>query len=119
MGLAVSEVIQVGTEEPQIAEWMNPPVLTTQPEVAIQEEEARATFHCEATIGAPRAKIQWTFNGQVLDAFSDKNELTIPSVYQHNVGTYACKASNQAGYDYKSVYLNILTQSPVLIETPR
>jgi len=119
MGLAISEVIRVDTEEPQFAEWMSPPVLTTKPEVAIQEEEAKATFHCDATIGAPRPNIEWTFNGKVLDAFSNQNKLTIPSVYPHNVGTYACKASNQAGYDYKSVYLNILTQSPVLIETPR
>ena len=80
---------------------------------------AKATFHCEAGIGSPHARIQWTFNGKVLDAFSDKNELTIPSVYPHNVGTYACKASNRAGYDYKSVYLNILTQSPTFNEIPR
>jgi len=116
MGLAVSEVILVAASKPIIADWWIIPKLTTQPEVAIKQLDVEAKFHCEANT---HAKIKWTFNGKVLEAFSDKNELTIPSVFQHSVGTYACNASNQAGYDYKSVYLNILTQAPIIVETPR
>ena len=116
MGLAVSEVILVAASKPIIADWWIIPKLTTQPEVAIKQLDVEAKFYCEANT---HAKIEWSFNGKVLEAFSDKNELTIPSVFQHSVGTYACNASNQAGYDYKSVYLNILTQAPIIVETPR
>ena len=120
MGLAKSQVILVSPTEPQIADWMIPPKLTTQPEVAISQEQSPATFKCETeSATSPRASIQWTFNGKVLEAFSDKNELKIPSVFQHNVGTYACNASNLAGYDYKSVYLSILTRAPYIVEKPR
>ena len=51
--------------------------------------------------GAPRPKIVWTFNGEILDDFTDKEILTIQSIDASHVGTYACNASNVAGYEYK------------------
>jgi hypothetical protein len=42
--------------------------------------------------------------------------LTIPWVNGDSIGTYACNASNSGGYVYKSVYLNIISQKPALIE---
>ena len=69
--------------------------------------------------GSPRPKIVWTRNGEVMEEFNDKEILTIPSIEPKDVGTYACNASNTAGYDYKVVYLNILTQKPYFTEKPR
>ena len=45
--------------------------------------------------------------------------MMIDGVASSDIGTYACKVSNIAGFDYKMVYLNILTQSPIFKETPR
>ena len=44
--------------------------------------------------------VKWTFNGNVI---SDKEILTIPEISPDNVGTYACNASNLAGYEYQEV----------------
>ena len=118
MGLAKSEVILLSPETPTWEEWMTPPVLKQPPEVEIQEEEKTVDFKCIAE-GTPRPKIVWTFNGQILDNFTDKETLTIASIDPSHVGTYACNASNIAGYDYKVVYLNILTQPPIFTERPR
>ena len=45
--------------------------------------------------------------------------MLIDGVESKDIGTYACNVSNIAGYDYKMVYLNILTQAPIFRETPR
>ena len=45
--------------------------------------------------------------------------MTIERVNKEDEGTYACNASNVAGYDYKMVFLSILTQAPIFIEKPR
>ena len=49
---------------------------------------------------------------------STTNALTINSVKEDMVGTYACNATNLAGYVYKSVPLNILKQAPIILEKP-
>ena len=63
--------------------------------------------------------VQWTFNGEILHDFSDKNELIIPEIKPEDVGTYACNVSNRAGYEYHEVYLNILTKEPFFVEKPK
>ena len=40
----------------------------------------------------------------------DQEYLTFETVDESNVATYACNASNEAGYVYKMFYLNILNQ---------
>ena len=53
-----------------------------------------------------------------MDNFNDQEKLTIPSIKPENIGTYACNISNEAGYEYKMVYLDILTTEPTFVETP-
>jgi len=53
-----------------------------------------------------------------MDKFVDQETLTIDSIKPENIGTYACNISNEAGYEYKMVYLNILTKKPIFEETP-
>ena len=118
MGLAKSEVILVSSRNVTHESWMSQPELKEQPEVEIVEVENPGQIKCVAD-GVPRPKIEWSFNGEILESFTDKETLTIPSVNPSHVGTYACNASNVAGYDYKMVYLNILTQPPFFIEKPR
>ena len=43
---------------------------------------------------------------------------TCTSVFQHSVGTYACNASNSAGYVYKNVIVNLLTEGAKIIRGP-
>ena len=54
-----------------------------------------------------------------MENFTDKETLTIPNITPDHIGTYACNASNLYGYEYKVVYLNILTQEPIFTEKPR
>ena len=75
-------------------------------------------LRCDA-LGSPEPEIIWTKNGEILEDFRDKKVLTIDDVDTADIGTYACNVSNIAGYDYKMVYLNILTQAPIFRETPR
>lgn len=98
--------------------WMSVPSFTKQPIVEIQEAGKDVTFNCEAD-GVPKPKIVWTKNGQVMPQGTDRPRLTIPSITTDDVAAYACNASNEAGYDYKTVYLSILTQEPIFIEQPR
>ena len=100
MGLAKSEVILLSNEVPSVEDWVTLPTLKQPPEVEIKEEEKSVDFKCVAD-GTPRPKIIWTFNGNVLDDFTDKEVLTIQSIDSSHVGTYACNASNVAGYVYK------------------
>ena len=118
-GLAKSEVILISPEAPTYPDWMSPPEITHHPDVVIQAEAHRGEFRCEAAKGVPKAKIVWTFNGEVLEEFTDKEILAIPSINSGDIGTYACNTSNSAGYDYKLVYLNILNEAPIFTERPR
>lgn len=118
LGLAKSEVIHLSPAAPQFQDWTSVPFLKTEPEVEIMEEGKSVEFKCVAE-GAPRPKIEWTFNGNILENFTAQEKLTIPSIDPSHIGTYACNASNVAGYIYKVVYLNILTQPPIFTETPR
>jgi hypothetical protein len=118
MGRARSEVIHVTATNKTYDPRMSPPNLTTEPEMEIKEVENQAIFKCEAD-GIPHPKIFWYKNGEILEDYTDKDTLIIPSITPSDIGTFACNASNQVGYDYKLVYLNILTTSPFFMEKPR
>ena len=70
-----------------------PPVITVPPEDTAVEEGSEATFTCFAT-GTPRPRIQWLFNGEVIE---EGSRLTVASVDDTNSGTYTCEATNVAG----------------------
>jgi len=118
-GLAKSEVIHLSTNKPETKNGMTHPKFTTKgrPEVEIKEMGRSVDFQCIAN-GFPKPSIVWTFNGKTMDDFDDQEILTIPSIKPENIGTYACNISNEAGYEYKMVYLDILTTEPTFVETP-
>ena len=64
----------------------------------------------------PYPKITWTKNGEIVE--EDEDILRIGSTTKEDVGTYACNASNLAGYAYKMVYLNFVTLAPYFLESP-
>lgn len=118
-GLAKSEVIHLSTDKPEIKKGMKPPKFKTEgkPEVEIPQIGRTVNFQC-ITDGFPQPNIFWTFNGKRLDHFNDLETLTISSIKPENIGTYACNASNEAGYEYAMVYLNILSKEPTFVEKP-
>merc|ERR1712008_376579 len=120
IGHAKSEIIHLSPIAPEIKAGMKLPKFKKngKPEVEIQEIGKTVKFHCRAS-GHPIPNIAWTHNGEKLSEFKDKETLIIEKVGVDNVGTYACNVSNSAGYKFKGVYLNILTQEPFFVETPQ
>ena len=105
------------------------PQFTHEPKPELVPYKQSKTLHCAAT-GNPNPTIIWTRNGIEInseyqnthmgqvDLDTATNSLTINSVNDDAVGTYACNATNRAGYDYKSVPVYILNQSPNFLDTP-
>jgi len=120
IGHAKSEIIHLSPIAPEIKAGIKLPKFKKngKPEVEIQEIGKTVKFHCRAS-GHPSPNIAWTHNGEKLPEFKDKETLIIEKVGTDNVGTYACNVSNSAGYKFKEVYLNILTQKPFFVETPQ
>ena len=131
-GTAVSEVIFVTNElppNPNDNGWTVPEFVDGGPKPHLIPFEQSATLFCDAK-GEPTPDIVWTKDGQLMDfryelqnmgkikLDSSTNSLTINSVKEDMVGTYACNATNLAGYVYKSVPLNILKQAPIIVEKP-
>ena len=142
MGRAKSEVINISPNPPIIDDYQTVPKFDLQPKIEIREFGKDHQFLCNAT-GIPRPRIgkkrnisrrqhrieyyhnlllffiEWSFNGDIIEDFNDKEILDIHNIELSKVGTYACNVSNLVGYDYKMVYLNILLQKPYLIEKPK
>merc|ERR1711971_617980 len=120
LGHAKSEIIHLSQIAPEIKAGIILPKFKKngKPEVEIQEIGKTVKFHCRAS-GYPSPNIAWTHNGVKLPEFNDKETLIVENVGTENVGTYACNVSNSAGYKFKEVYLNILTQRPFFVETPQ
>ncbi len=74
-------------------------------------------FQCWAE-GVPEPTIVWTKNGERLPNETGR-KLVIHNIGVSDVANYACNASNVAGYEYKDVYLNVLTVAAVITEGPR
>ncbi len=67
------------------------------------------TFKCAAR-GSPEPAIRWSKNGVELEEARDQEYLAYENVGEEHIGTYACNASNVAGYTYKvsCVDLNLI-----------
>ena len=70
-----------------------PPVITVPPEDTAVEEGTEANFTCFA-IGTPQPRIQWLFNGEVIE---EGSRLTVASVDNAEQNIYTCEATNVAG----------------------
>lgn len=117
LGRAKSTVVHV-TSSPHVPpKSTRPPIFTKSPENEIPSVGSTVEFHCEAD-GLPEPTIVWTKNGERLPNETGR-KLVIHNIGVVDVANYACNASNVAGYEYKDVYLNVLTVGAVITEGPR
>lgn len=90
------------------------PYFRTEPEIKIAAENETVEFVCEAA-GVPEPEIKWFHNGKSIDESPDNprrkvftNKIVIDRVEKSDTGNYGCNATNNLGYVYKDVYLNVL-----------
>ena len=131
-GTAKSEVIYATDDLPIFPDpegYTVPEFTEGGPKPQLVPFEQQTTLVCAAK-GDPTPDITWTRDGKIINPQYEivnrgqikldhsTNSLTVNSVNEDTVGTYACNATNRAGYVYKSVPLNILKQPPVFVEKP-
>ena len=118
-GKAKSEVLYVSPEIPTNNGYLVPPKFKIEPETEYAVFGASVQLECKATDETSRqTKIQWTLNGNVLEEFNEKEILEIEVMNTSDIGSYACNISNDVGYDYKTVPVNIIHQKPRFDESP-
>ncbi|XP_069991277.1 uncharacterized protein [Penaeus vannamei] len=92
------------------------PEFIVEPEVVNLPEGETATLSCEAK-GDPEPIITWTKNGQPMD--THETTLMFDRLSFADKTVIACNASNEHGYVYKSVYLNVLSLPPEWMTEPK
>lgn len=117
LGKAKSTVVHVTSQISKPAKGTSAPVFIRAPESELPSVGNTAKFECIAE-GKPDPQIVWTKNGEVLPGETG-NRLVLHNIGPGDVANYACNASNIAGYEYKDVYLNILTLPATITEGPR
>lgn len=89
------------------------PFFTITPKIVEGAEGETAVIKCEAG-GNPVPTIKWIHNGRPLSEESPNlrryvtfNSITITSLTLNDTGNYGCNATNNLGYVYKDVYINV------------
>lgn len=74
--------------------------------------------------GIPKPDIKWIYNGMPLEEApfnprrtSDDNRITIFNLTKADTGNYGCNATNDHGYVYKDVYVNVLGEIKIPIQS--
>ncbi|XP_076060460.1 neuroglian isoform X2 [Oratosquilla oratoria] len=100
------------------------PYFTVEPEIQNKAEGETAEFHCEAK-GIPTPRYRWMYNGmRVEDAppnprrIVEPNKIIIYNLTKGDTGNYGCNATNEHGYVYKDVYVNVLALPPEIRRPP-
>ncbi|KAL7648874.1 UNVERIFIED_CONTAM: hypothetical protein RMT77_000794 [Armadillidium vulgare] len=100
------------------------PYFTVEPEIQNKAEEETAVFRCEAS-GKPQPKIRWIHNGRPIGEKSHQNNIEITTnmirifnLSKADTGNYGCNATNENGYVYKDVYVNVLALPPEIKVAP-
>lgn len=90
------------------------PYFEVEPEVVNRAEGETAEFHCKAW-GKPPPKQYWIYNGMpITDAPPNERRIVEPekiiiyNLTKGDTGNYGCNATNEHGYVYKDVYVNVL-----------
>ncbi|XP_071547081.1 uncharacterized protein [Panulirus ornatus] len=91
------------------------PEFVVEPEVVNLPAGEVAVFNCEAS-GDPEPTITWLQNGEALD--THETTVVFDALNFNMKAVIACNASNQHGYVYKSVYLNVLSLPPDWVTKP-
>jgi len=116
-GKAKSTVAHITNAPSRPPKGTTAPVFLTAPESELPSAGSTATFECIAE-GKPEPTIAWMKNGEKMVGETG-NKLVLNNIGSADVANYACNASNIAGYEYKDVYLNILTVSATIHDGPR
>ncbi|KAL7634560.1 UNVERIFIED_CONTAM: hypothetical protein RMT77_014937 [Armadillidium vulgare] len=97
------------------------PYFTVEPEIQNKTEEETAIFKCEA-FGKPKPKMIWTYNGHPIGEKDNMvitaNMITIYNLSMLDTGNFGCNATNENGYIYKDVYLNVQGFPPEIEVAP-
>ncbi|TRY75568.1 hypothetical protein TCAL_04520 [Tigriopus californicus] len=99
------------------------PRFLIEPEIQTAAEGEEVTFECEAD-GKPDPRIVWIHNGQPLvdndnpNRFVSPSRITIKNLKKGDTGNYGCNATNEVGYVYKDVYVNVLALPPEITTGP-
>lgn len=90
------------------------PYFEKEPELQLKAEGETAEFHCVAR-GKPPPEQYWIYNGMPIKEappnprrIVERNKITIFNLTKADTGNYGCNASNEHGYVYKDVYVNVL-----------
>ena len=90
------------------------PKFITEPETAVAMEGEEVSFECKAD-GYPVPEIKWIHNGKPISQAPDNpnriitpNKIVIKSLRKTDTGNYGCNATNNIGYVYKDVYVNVV-----------
>ena len=101
------------------------PYFTKEPEVKNAAEGETVEFECDA-VAVPRPEIKWIHNGRPLSEAEPNprrvvtpNKITIRNLRKSDTGNYGCNATNNNGYVYKDVYVNVLELPPEIVERPQ
>jgi len=116
LGKARSSVSHVAPTFPPKEEGAVAPSFTQAPKTELKSIGSRVELVCEAE-GKPEPVIQWSKNGEKIET-NVGNLLVIESLSEKDIANYACNASNIAGYQYKNVIVNILTESARITRGP-
>ena len=90
------------------------PYFKREPEVENKAEGETAVFYCDAG-GRPPPKLQWIYNGMPITEAPansrhtvEANKIIISDLTRADIGNYGCNATNEHGYVYRDVYVNVL-----------
>lgn len=90
------------------------PYFEKEPEIANMAEGETAEFHCKAW-GKPPPKQYWIYNGMPITEaphnprrIVEPEKIVIYNLTKADTGNYGCNATNEHGYVYKDVYVNVL-----------
>ncbi|XP_063870133.1 neuroglian-like isoform X1 [Scylla paramamosain] len=100
------------------------PYFVEEPEVANKAEGETAEFHCKAW-GKPPPKQYWIYNGMPITEAPinhrrvvEPEKIIIYNLTKGDTGNYGCNATNEHGYVYKDVYINVLALPPEIRRPP-
>ncbi|XP_037068395.1 neuroglian-like isoform X3 [Pollicipes pollicipes] len=101
------------------------PYFTKEPEVRNAAEGETVVFECAAD-AVPKPDLYWIYNGMPLDKAPPNprrtvtpNKITITNLQKSDTANYGCNATNNNGYVYKDVYVNVLELPPEIQEKPQ
>ena len=100
------------------------PKFLVEPKVQTAAEGETVSFECKAD-GIPAPEYKWIHNGKDIsksdfnpNRIISPNKITIKNLRKSDTGNYGCNATNDVGYVYRDVYVNVLALPPEITSYP-